>query len=134
VGGVARSDGSWQSKVLDLRDEEEPLLSLMANNLDVIPNVMADTGFVALEIDDAPAEVDKAAAWLKKREPRQRRKRDRIAYGAEAEIEITKAPPSWGGPPNRKYRRFCSRTVVSNKGLAPSVKRTFKTICLSFES
>jgi hypothetical protein len=29
---------------------------------------MAETGFVALEIDDA-AEVDKAAAWLKKREP-----------------------------------------------------------------
>jgi hypothetical protein len=30
---------------------------------------MAETGFVVLEIDDAPAEVDKAAAWLKKREP-----------------------------------------------------------------
>ena len=105
------------------------------NNLDVILKVMADTGFVALEIDDAPAEVDKAAALaLRKGSPEAKRKRDRIAYGAEAEIEITKAPPSWGGPPNRKYRRFCSRTVVSNKGLAPSVKRTFKTICLSFES
>jgi hypothetical protein len=31
-----------------LRDEEEPLLSLMAKQLDVILNVMADTGFVAL--------------------------------------------------------------------------------------
>lgn len=69
MGGVARSDGSWQFKVLDLRDEEEPLLSLMAKQFRCHTQCHAEMGLVALEIDDVPAEVDKAAAWLKKREP-----------------------------------------------------------------
>jgi ABC-type methionine transport system ATPase subunit len=49
---------------------KEPVLSLLAKQFDVVFNirgstVTAEMGLVALEIDGAQAEVDKAVAWLK---------------------------------------------------------------------
>ena len=50
----------------------EPVLSLMAKQFDVVFNirgstVTAEMGLMALEIDGAQAEVDKAVAWLKEK-------------------------------------------------------------------
>ena len=67
---------------------KEPVLSLMAKQFDVIFNirgstVTAEMGLVALEIDGAQTEVDKAVAWLKENgvtiEPIEE-KRDRLVY------------------------------------------------------
>jgi len=49
---------------------KEPVLSLLAKQFDVVFNirgstVTAEMGLVALEIDGAQTEVDKAVAWLK---------------------------------------------------------------------
>jgi ABC-type methionine transport system ATPase subunit len=49
---------------------KEPVLSLMAKQFDVVFNirgstVTAEMGLVALEIDGAQTEVDKAVTWLK---------------------------------------------------------------------
>jgi len=50
----------------------EPVLSLMAKQFDVVFNirgstVTAEMGLMALEIDGAQTEVDKAVAWLKEK-------------------------------------------------------------------
>jgi L-aspartate semialdehyde sulfurtransferase ferredoxin len=50
----------------------EPVLSLMAKQFDVVFNirgstVTAEMGPMALEIDGAQTEVDKAVAWLKEK-------------------------------------------------------------------
>lgn len=50
----------------------EPVLSLMAKQFDVVFNirgstVTAEMGLMALEIDGARTEVDKAVAWLKEK-------------------------------------------------------------------
>lgn len=49
---------------------KEPVLSLLAKQFDIVFNirgstVTAEMGLVALEIDGAQTEVDKAVAWLK---------------------------------------------------------------------
>jgi ABC-type methionine transport system ATPase subunit len=51
---------------------KEPVLSLMAKQFDVVFNirgstVTAEMGLVALEIDGAQTELDKAVAWLKEK-------------------------------------------------------------------
>jgi L-aspartate semialdehyde sulfurtransferase ferredoxin len=51
---------------------KEPVLSLMAKQFDVVFNirgstVTAEMGLVALEIDGAQTEVDKAVGWLKQK-------------------------------------------------------------------
>ena len=50
----------------------EPVLSLMAKQFDVVFNirgstVTAEMGLMALEIDGAQTEADKAVAWLKEK-------------------------------------------------------------------
>ena len=91
MGGLARPDGSWQPKVLDLRDEEEtrnspgknyltfprtvvkePVLSLMAKQIRrgfqySRIGCHRGNGTSGVRIDGARTELDKAVAWLKEK-------------------------------------------------------------------
>lgn len=108
MGGLARPDGSWQPKVLDLRDEEEtrnspgknyltfprtvvkePVLSLMAEQFDLVFNirgapVIAEMGLVAFEIDGAQTDGTRQSGRLAQRKGSNgranREKRDRVVY------------------------------------------------------
>jgi ABC-type methionine transport system ATPase subunit len=91
MGRVARPHGGWQPEVFDLKMKKkreavreriyltfprtlvrEPVLSSMAKQFDVVFNirgstVTAEMALMALEINGAQAEVDKAVAWLKEK-------------------------------------------------------------------